>query len=105
MLAVGTGSPASIASSETSFAPFAFATSLIRFKRSAFANALAVRHKVGLSSFFMTRIIPKLNSPYHRFYINAEIPNSPPRLTLDEIFGLSHLAHNDNLRYGPRFKQ
>lgn len=30
-----------------------------------FANALAVRHKVGLSSFFMLCIISKPHSPYH----------------------------------------
>ena len=38
-----------------------------------FANALAVRHKVGLSSFFMLCIISKPHSPYHRIYMNQVV--------------------------------
>ena len=34
--------------------------------RSAFANALAVRHKVGFNPFFMLGIIPNSATPYHR---------------------------------------
>jgi hypothetical protein len=54
---------------------------------------------------FTPHIIPIIPIAVKPTYATPEIPNSPPRLTPDEIFGLSQLAHNDNLRYGPRFKQ
>ena len=72
-LAVGTGSPASAASSATPFSPLEIATRRSRFRRSRFANARAVLHNVGFSSVPMRAIISNRLTIYHRIYINAVV--------------------------------